>query len=124
MTVTEVCFEVGYSSLGTFSTKFQSRVGMAPTQSGNGYWLVARDGGVFCFGDASFFGSTGGQGLRALIGGMVPTTTGAGYWLWGQDGSVHPFGDAGDQGEEVGRLREGVAPARVMAPARQVSRLD
>ncbi|HEY1937014.1 MAG TPA: AraC family transcriptional regulator [Candidatus Angelobacter sp.] len=32
MTVTEVCFEVGYSSLGTFSSKFQSLVGVTPTQ--------------------------------------------------------------------------------------------
>jgi AraC-like DNA-binding protein len=32
MTVTEVCLEVGYSSLGSFSSKFQSIVGMAPTQ--------------------------------------------------------------------------------------------
>src|SRR5215472_14105788 len=32
MTVTEVCLEVGYSSLGSFSTKFQSLAGRAPTQ--------------------------------------------------------------------------------------------
>lgn len=32
MTVTEVCFEIGYSSLGSFSTKFQSLVGVPPTQ--------------------------------------------------------------------------------------------
>jgi AraC-like DNA-binding protein len=32
MTVTEVCFEVGYSSLGSFSTKFQSLAGVPPTQ--------------------------------------------------------------------------------------------
>ena len=32
---------------------------MAPTPSGNGYWLVASDGGIFAFGDAGFFGSTG-----------------------------------------------------------------
>ena len=32
MTVTEVCFDVGYSSLGSFSTKFQSHVGRPPTQ--------------------------------------------------------------------------------------------
>ena len=32
MTVTEVCLEVGYSSLGSFSTKFQSLVGVPPTQ--------------------------------------------------------------------------------------------
>jgi AraC-like DNA-binding protein len=32
MTVTEVCLEVGYSSLGSFSSKFQSLAGVAPTQ--------------------------------------------------------------------------------------------
>jgi AraC-like DNA-binding protein len=32
MTVTEVCLEVGYSSLGSFSSKFQSMVGVPPTQ--------------------------------------------------------------------------------------------
>ncbi|HXA85134.1 MAG TPA: AraC family transcriptional regulator [Candidatus Dormibacteraeota bacterium] len=31
MTVTEVCLEVGYSSLGSFSSKFQSIVGVPPT---------------------------------------------------------------------------------------------
>ena len=35
-------------------------VGMSPTQSGKGYWLAGTDGGVFAFGDARFFGSTGG----------------------------------------------------------------
>ena len=34
-------------------------VGMAPTPDGKGYWLVASDGGIFTFGDAGFFGSTG-----------------------------------------------------------------
>ena len=32
MTVTEVCMEVGYSSLGSFSTKFQSLAGRTPTE--------------------------------------------------------------------------------------------
>ena len=32
-----------------------------PTPSGNGYWLVASDGGIFSFGDAHFYGSMGGQ---------------------------------------------------------------
>jgi AraC-like DNA-binding protein len=32
MTVTEICFEIGYSSLGSFSSKFQSLVGVAPTE--------------------------------------------------------------------------------------------
>jgi AraC-like DNA-binding protein len=32
LTVTEVCMEIGYSSLGSFSTKFQATVGRAPTE--------------------------------------------------------------------------------------------
>jgi AraC-like DNA-binding protein len=31
MTVTEVCMEVGYSSLGSFSSRFQAVVGRAPS---------------------------------------------------------------------------------------------
>jgi hypothetical protein len=32
-------------------------VGMAATPSGKGYWLVAADGGVFAFGDATYMGN-------------------------------------------------------------------
>ncbi len=32
---------------------------MAPTPDGHGYWLVASDGGIFSYGDAQFYGSTG-----------------------------------------------------------------
>jgi AraC-like DNA-binding protein len=32
LSVTEVCFEVGCSSLGTFSTRFSELVGMSPSQ--------------------------------------------------------------------------------------------
>jgi hypothetical protein len=39
----------------------QPIVGMAATPDGHGYWLVASDGGIFAFGDATFEGSTGGQ---------------------------------------------------------------
>ena len=34
---------------------------------GNGYWLVASDGGTFTYGDAVFHGSTGGIVLAAPI---------------------------------------------------------
>ncbi len=37
----------------------QPIVGMAATPDGKGYWLVAADGGIFSYGDAVFFGSTG-----------------------------------------------------------------
>ncbi|UQN15150.1 helix-turn-helix transcriptional regulator [Gulosibacter sp. ACHW.36C] len=32
LNVTEVCFEVGFSSLGTFSTRFTELVGMSPSR--------------------------------------------------------------------------------------------
>jgi len=32
-------------------------VGMAATPTGNGYWLVGADGGVYAFGDAKFLGN-------------------------------------------------------------------
>ena len=35
----------------------QPIVGMSATPSEFGYWLVAADGGVFSFGDASYYGS-------------------------------------------------------------------
>lgn len=31
-------------------------VGIASTSSGNGYWLLGEDGGIFCFGDAMYQG--------------------------------------------------------------------
>jgi hypothetical protein len=31
-------------------------VGMAADAAANGYWLVAADGGIFSFGDASYYG--------------------------------------------------------------------
>ena len=49
---------------------------MAATPDGKGYWLVASDGGIFTFGDARFFGSTGGVHLNQPIVGMAATPDG------------------------------------------------
>jgi ribosomal protein L24E len=67
-------------------------VGMAPTASGLGYWLVAADGGVFCFGDAPFHGSTGAIVLNQPIVGMATPPPGQGYWLVARDGGIFTFG--------------------------------
>jgi hypothetical protein len=67
---------------------------MAATPDGKGYWLVASDGGVFAFGDATFYGSTGGLVLNQPIVGMHRTPDGRGYWLVASDGGVFAFGDA------------------------------
>jgi subtilisin family serine protease len=59
-----------------------------------GYWMVASDGGMFSFGDASFLGSTGDIRLNSPIVGMARTVTGRGYWLVAADGGIFAFGDA------------------------------
>jgi hypothetical protein len=73
-------------------------VGIAPTPSGNGYWLVASDGGMFTFGDAKFYGSMGGKTLDAPVTGMAARPQGDGYWLIAKDGGVFSFGGAAFHG--------------------------
>ena len=67
---------------------------MASTATGHGYWLVAADGGVFSFGDATFYGSMGGQHLNSPVVGMAATPDGVGYWLVAADGGIFAFGNA------------------------------
>ena len=69
-------------------------VGMAATHDGQGYWIVASDGGIFNYGDAAFFGSAGGIALNKPIVGMAATPDGGGYWLVASDGGVFSYGDA------------------------------
>ena len=71
---------------------------MAATPDGKGYWLVAADGGIFSFGDAGFYGSTGSITLNEPIVGMAATPDGKGYWLVAADGGIFTFGDAGFYG--------------------------
>ena len=75
---------------------------MAATPDGRGYWLVASDGGIFAFGDAGFYGSTGSLHLDKPIVGMASTLDGQGYWLVASDGGVFAFGDAGFYGSAGG----------------------
>jgi hypothetical protein len=76
---------------------------MTATSTGNGYWLVASDGGIFAFGDAIFHGSKGGQPLDQPIVGMTTTPSGNGYWLVAADGGIFTFGDALFNGSMGGR---------------------
>jgi hypothetical protein len=64
---------------------------MAATPDGKGYWLVASDGGIFSFGDASFYGSMGGTPLNQPIVGMAADPTTGGYWLVASDGGIFSF---------------------------------
>ena len=59
---------------------------------------IGADGGVFSFGDATFFGSMGGQKLDREITGIAANPDGPGYWLVAADGGVFAFGGAPFQG--------------------------
>ncbi|MGD0045123.1 MAG: hypothetical protein ABSE84_32775, partial [Isosphaeraceae bacterium] len=48
----------------------------------------------FNYGDAAFYGSTGGIHLNQPIVGMAVTPDGGGYWLVASDGGVFNYGDA------------------------------
>ncbi len=65
-----------------------------PLTATGGYWLVASDGGLFSYGDATFHGSTGQHGLNKPVVGMAATPDGKGYWLVASDGGVFSYGDA------------------------------
>jgi N-acetylmuramoyl-L-alanine amidase len=69
-------------------------VGMAATPSGGGYWLVAADGGIFSYGDAAFYGSTGALHLNRPVVGMAAAPSGGGYWLVASDGGIFSYGNA------------------------------
>ena len=71
---------------------------------GQGYWLVASDGGIFSYADATFHGSTGAIRLNQPIVGMTPTPSGLGYWMVARDGGIFSFGDASFHGS-TGNIR-------------------
>lgn len=85
----------------------QPIVGMTPTSDGQGYWLVASDGGIFTYGDALFYGSTGNIRLNQPIVGMSVTADGEGYTLVATDGGVFNFGDSQFYGSLPGVLKPG-----------------
>jgi hypothetical protein len=64
----------------------------------NGYWLDASDGGIFSYGAANFYGSTGSLVLNKPMVGMAPSPDHGGYWLVASDGGIFAFGDAGFYG--------------------------
>lgn len=74
-------------------------VGITATTSGQGYFEVAAEGGLFAFGDATFQGSMGGKHLNRPI---VGTATDR-YWEVASDGGLFALGApfAGSTGGQV-----------------------
>ena len=73
----------------------------APANSS--YWLAASDGGIFTFGNAGFYGSTGGLRLNQPVVAMAPSPSKGGYWLVASDGGIFGFGDAAFHGSMGGK---------------------
>jgi len=82
-----------YGDLGQIDLRWVI-VDATTTSTGQGYWMLGGDGGVFTFGDADFYGSTGNQRLNAPAVAMAATPSGGGYWFVAADGGVFTFGDA------------------------------
>jgi hypothetical protein len=59
---------------------------------------VARDGGIFTFGDATFQGSLPGKGVLETAVELLPSPSGGGYLIVTAQGHVHAFGDASSGG--------------------------
>ncbi len=99
------CFATGFSATSlNNTTTLQTLIEQLqlPAASSQGIHMVASDGGVFSFGDAGFYGSTGGMTLNEPVVGMADTPDGKGYWLVASDGGVFSFGDAGFYGSTGG----------------------
>jgi hypothetical protein len=86
--------------------------------SSHGYWLVGSDGGIFTFGSAQFYGSTGDLNLQRPVVGISSTSSHGGYWLVASDGGIFSFGDAGFHGSIPGL---GIAPAGAPGAAHQLN---
>ena len=83
----------------TFASQFGLKsnwfaVAGAPSGGIDGYWAEGNDGGIFSFGAAQFYGSTGATKLNKPVVGMAATPDGKGYWLVASDGGIFTFGDA------------------------------
>ncbi|HEX3840366.1 MAG TPA: choice-of-anchor D domain-containing protein [Acidimicrobiales bacterium] len=73
-----------------------SGVGVPPTPPppgppSQGYRLAAADGGVFAFGNAPFFGSTGDFKLNKPVVGIASDPATGGYWEVASDGGIFSF---------------------------------
>src|ERR1700689_3898174 len=85
----------GAHSLGAPATALNAPlVGIASDARGAGYWLLGQDGGIFNYGTARFYGSTGAMHLNQPVVGIAATPSGRGYWLVAADGGIFTFGDA------------------------------
>ena len=63
---------------------------------------MASDGGIFNYGHAGFYGSTGSIRLNKPVVGMATSADGEGYWLVASDGGIFNYGDTVFDGSMAG----------------------
>ncbi|MHB1964056.1 MAG: choice-of-anchor Q domain-containing protein, partial [Acidimicrobiales bacterium] len=85
------------------SSAASNQASATPVAASSGYWELAKDGGIFAFGDAGFYGSMGGKPLNQPVVGIAATPDGKGYWEVASDGGIFAFGDAGFYGSMGGK---------------------
>ncbi|HEV7535633.1 MAG TPA: hypothetical protein VGP90_08370, partial [Acidimicrobiia bacterium] len=62
-----------------------------PVESNQGFWLLGRDGGIFSFGTAGFYGSIGNIPLQKQIVSMAAKPDGTGYWFVDSGGGIYAY---------------------------------
>jgi hypothetical protein len=92
------CCLAGSAAFATAVSSTSARAGASTPKKVAAYWLVAADGGLFAFGGAGFYGSTGNIHLNQPVVGMAGTADSHGYWLVAADGGIFAYGDAGFYG--------------------------
>jgi ribosomal protein L24E len=75
----------------TTTTTAPAPIVVNPVTSNEGFWLLGRDGGVFSFGTAQFYGSIGHLPLNKQIVSMAAKPDGTGYWFVGSDGGIFAY---------------------------------
>ena len=110
-------FATDFASFGMQSYWFE--VTSQASGGMGGYWIAAKDGGVFSFGNALFHGSMGGKHLNAPIVGMWASADHGGYWLVASDGGMFSFGDAVFHGSMGGEASERTGGGNDVYPRRQ-----
>jgi hypothetical protein len=107
-----------HNSSGTDAHEaFTLTVPSAPVPA-QGYWLVGADGGIFTYGAARFYGSTGNLHLQRPVVAITPTATRSGYWLVASDGGIFAFGTSTFHGSIPG---VGLAPAGTPGTTRRLN---
>jgi hypothetical protein len=106
MYLAQLSFTGGQPSLAPYTDTGPAGSPACPQPPGPapGYWQVGSDGGIFTFGAAQFYGSTGSMRLNKPVVGMAATPDGNGYWLVASDGGVFAYGDANFYGS-TGSIR-------------------